>query len=197
MPVVCSEVLQNQASFTTWRTGVASQISAYQSKTTTTQAEDEAILLLENDILKLSLCIANELNSNGGASSDISRLNEEILAMTQQLENAEADIAVAKDRVAYMRNPERNTSSYESWFPINRPISFIALITLISLSVFLGIFLILIAFSAAGMDLMLYVNPTYVNKSPMLLWVYQQFTMSFWIMAIVLISVVIYFMKRN
>jgi hypothetical protein len=197
MPVVCSDVLRNQASFTAWKADIASKISTYQSKGSATQQDRNDILVAENDILAVSLCMANSLNSVGGASSDIANLDQQILEMTQQLENSEADIKIAKDRVAYMRHPERNTSSYESWFPINRPISFVALITLISLSVFLAIFLILIAFSAFGMDLMLYINPAYINKSPLLLWIYQQFTTSFWIMVLVLISVVIYFMRRN
>lgn len=193
MPIDCSQLLSN---FSSWKGSTSSAISAYQAKGSTTHAEDDAILLKEKEMLDASLCILDAINKLTGTSSDIAALHEKILAKTTELHNGEADISIAKDRVAYMRNPERKTSNYESWFPIDRPLHPASIVILIALSIFLGVFFLLSVLSAADMQLMFYV-PATVNRSSFMIWLQEQMTFSFWVVLIVLISVVIYFVKRN
>ena len=189
----CSNILSN---FSSWKGSTSSAISAYQAKRSTTHAEDDAILLKEKEMLDASLCISEAINKLTGTSSDIAALHEKILAKTAELHNGEADISIAKDRVAYIRNPERKTSNYESWFPIDRPLHPASIVILIALSIFLGVFFALSVLSAADIQLMFYI-PATANRSSFMIWLQEQMTFSFWLVLIVLISVVIYFVKRN
>jgi len=175
---------------------MSSDISAYQAKASTTKKEDDEMLLKEKEIADASLCISDEINKLTGTSSDIAALHEKILAKTVELENGETDISIAKDRVAYIRNPERKTSNYESWFPIDRPLHPASIVILIALSIFLGVFFLLSVLSAADIQLMFYV-PATASRSSFMIWLQEQMTFSFWVVLIILISVVIYFVKRN
>jgi len=194
MSMNCSEILRN---FSSWKGSTSSAISAYQAKGSTTQADDDAIILKEKEMLDASLCISEAINNLGSTSSDIAALHEKILAKTAELHKGEADISIAKDRVTYIRNPERNTSNYESWFPIDRPLHPASIVILIALSIFMGVFFLLSLMSAFDVTVMLYMDPAYSNRSNFILWLREQFTTSFWVVLVVLISVVIYFVKRN
>lgn len=193
MSIDCSKLLSN---FDSWKASMSSDISAYQAKASTTKKEDDEMLLKEKEIADASLCISDEINKLTGTSSDIAALHEKILAKTVELENGETDISIAKDRVAYIRNPERKTSNYESWFPIDRPLHPASIVILIALSIFLGVFFLLSVLSAADIQLMFYV-PATASRSSFMIWLQEQMTFSFWVVLIILISVVIYFVKRN
>ena len=196
MPLDCTNL---STSFDAWEAATRAAITGYQgsgsSATPTTQAQDDAMLTLENDMGDATACILNKINTLGASSTDIAALQLQILDKTTKLADADKDISVAKDRVAYIRHPEQNTSNYESWFPIDRPIHYTSLIIIIALSIFLGVFYILMMLSVFNLDLVLYIEPIY-NISPFFMWLSQQLTLSFWVVLIVLISVVIYFVKR-
>jgi hypothetical protein len=195
MPFDCTQ-LSTAGYLTTWATATSAAISAYQSKGSTTQADDDGMLRLQEDILTASLCLSTAINGLTSTSSDIANLNEQILEKSKELSEAQEDIAIAKDRVGYMRHPERNTSNYESWFPIDRPISIFSLIFILCLTIFLAVFLILLAFSSIGVDITVFVSQSYIEKNAVVSMIMQQFTTSFWILLIAFISVVVYFVKR-
>jgi hypothetical protein len=190
----CSTFLER---FPTWNTTTKASITAYQNKGSTTQADNTAIILLEKDILDASLCVGNAIKDLSSSSGDVASIHEQIGKLTADLEEAEKDVRVAKNRVAYIRHPEQQTSNYESWFPIDRPIHVVSLIVLMSLCIFMGIFFLLILMAAMGMNIMLYIPPQLRNTSPFLIWLSMQMTWSFGIMLVILISVVIYFVNRK
>jgi hypothetical protein len=183
MPFVCAD-LSTEGYYTTWAQQATLKIAS--------QNFSEA----QNEMQSATLCILDEINKLSASSTDISTLQVDILNKTTELANAEKDIELAKTRVEYIRNPEQHTSNYESWFPIDRPIHIVSLFVLIGLTVFLGTFYILVILSAFDIDLNFYTRPIY-GQSSTFMWISQQLTISFWIVLIVLISVVIYFVKRN
>lgn len=196
MPIDCTSLLEG-SNFSTWKEATSAAITTYQAKTTTTQAEDDEMITLEKDMLDASICLSSAIHTLSSASSDIADLNQQILDKSIEGAQAENDIAIAKDRVGYVRHPERNTSPYESWFPIHRPISVFSLIVIMCISIFMGTFLILLVLSYFGINLSLYTEQSTGSLSPMMSAILGQFTASFWILLIVFISVIIYFVKRN
>jgi hypothetical protein len=196
MPFDCTQ-LSTAGYFNTWKAATSAAITSYQGKGSTTKTDDNTIILLEQEMLTVSECLSTAIYGLGSTSNDIASLNQQILEKSLELSQAEEDISIAKDRVGYLRNPERNTSPYESWFPIDRPISIFSLILLICICIFMGVFLILLTFSSIGINLGVFLDPVYTAQNEIVNIVLQQFTVSFWIMVIILISIVIYFLKRS
>lgn len=134
--------------------------------------------------------------ANGATT--ISTAHEDILSINDKIAEEEANAAVAQERVGYIRHPEQQVSSYESWFPMDRPMHKLTLIILISISIFLGVFLFLMIMSTFGVDVFLYVRPSSSssNRSGYFYQIYSQLTPPFWIALVVLISVILYFVYR-
>jgi len=192
IPFDCAK-LSTSGEYNAWEDNMKKSINSNQNGGS--QSEHE-LLKLENDMQSVTFCILNEINKLGASSTDIAEMQQNILSKTAELAEAEKDIALAKDRVAYIRHPEEHTSNYESWFPINRPMNSISLIILIAISIFLGMFYILMLLSAFDLDIVLYMSPKYYI-SPFFMQIMQQLTVSFWVVLIALIAVVIYFVKRK
>lgn len=196
MPFDCTKI-STAGYFTGWKNATSAAITTYQALNSTTQAQTEEMLQLDKDMLDASLCISKSIDSLSSTSSSISELNEQILKRSAELSQAEEDITIAKDRVANIRHPERNTSNYEGWFPIDRPISIFSLIVIMCISIFMGVFLFLVMLSFGGIDITMIIKSFSIGENPMVSAVLEQFTLSFWILLIVFISVVVYFVKRT
>jgi hypothetical protein len=130
-------------------------------------------------------------NTIYASQTDIQRINEQIM-------QEEANAAIAKDRVSYIRNPEENTSNYESWFPIDRPIHIVSLIILMSISIFIGTFLLLMISSVLGFDINMYIktSSSSLNRGSVYYMIYSQFTPLATVSLVILISVILYFVYR-
>lgn len=101
----------------------------------------------------------------GATATEISKLTTEIATKQKLLEQKERDATIAKDRASTVVRPELNSSYYDSWFPLNRPLKraaipvlvfFASLFITVSFSMFLGLigirshFYVIIPFSAQG-----------------------------------------------
>jgi ABC-type multidrug transport system permease subunit len=195
MPFDCTK-LSTAGYFDSWEAETRSSVSTLQGGSTQPGGVQADFLAVQNDIQAATVCILNEINRLGTSSTDISMLHQKILEKTMALSNGERDISLAKDRVAYIRHPEQNTSNYESWFPIDRPIHSLSLIVLIAITIFLGVFYIFVLMSLFNFNLVFY-SAQNSATNPWFAWISQQLTLSFWITLIILIAVVIYFVKRN
>lgn len=71
--------------------------------------------------MSTTACIQEKLSTLAGTTNQISTGQESKIAIQKQIDDAEADVAIARDRVEYIKHPEQHTSNYESWFPLNRP----------------------------------------------------------------------------
>ena len=180
----------------TWQTQIQSSIAALQSATTTSAANDAILARVKTSLAEVNTCVDTQISKLSNASGNIAKLNEDILSATDKLHQAGKDIQVAKDRVGYIRHPERNTSNYESWFPIDRPISIFSMILLVCLTLFLGTFLLLLVMSFAGFNLVIF-SPGGREENPLIAIILDQLTLSFWVTLIALISVVIYFTSKK
>ncbi len=163
----------------------------------TTPEQRADILRRTTDIMNMSLCLHEKINSNAGMSNGISAAQEQILDLNDQIRDEESNSAIAKDRVSYIRNPEQRVSNYESWFPIDRPIHTFSLLVIMSISLFVGIFSLLMLCSLLGVDVMLYTEPTQTYTSGMLYSVYSQITPVTLIILAVLVGVLAYFLNRS
>ena len=191
----CTQML-NSASMSSWNTQIQGKIAALQAATTRTPANDATLAEVKASLATVNSCVSTLISSLSNASGHIAQLNLEILDATEKFNQSEKDIQVAKDRVGYIRHPERNTSNYESWFPIDRPISIFSMILLVCLTLFLGTFLLLLVMSFAGLNLVIF-SPGGGGENPIVAMILEQLTFSFWVMLIILVSVVIYFTSKK
>jgi hypothetical protein len=194
MPFDCTR-LSTAGYYDGWEQEIKTAISSLKGLSAEV-GEVSDFLKYQTEMQDANACIINEINKLGTSSTDISIMQQQILEKTLALTNAQKDISLAKDRVAYIRHPEQNTSNYESWFPIDRPILPISLIILIAITIFMGVFYIFLLMSALNFNFVLYMSPAN-TVSPWFMWLRQQLTASFWVALIILIAVVIYFVKRN
>lgn len=179
-----------------WRTTIANHIATLQAATSKSAANDAILAQVKASLVEVDGCVNDKISNLSNASGNIAKLNEDILSATEKLHQAEKDIQVAKDRVGYIRHPERNTSNYESWFPIDRPISIFSMILLVCLTLFLGTFLLLLILSFAGINLVIF-SPGGREENPIVTMILEQLTFSFWVVLIILVSVVIYFTSKK
>lgn len=193
MPNNCEKYLKD---FDSWKGSTSAAISKYQSKGSTTIGDEQEFNKTEQEMLEASICISEEIKRLSSSSNSIASLHEEIIKKTSELSQVEKDIAVAKDRVAYIRHPERVTSHYENWFPINRPISIFSMILLTFITSFLLIFLIFLILSYVGINISMF-SQTSSERSGIMSLIFEQFTISFWLLLLAFISVIIYFVSRK
>jgi len=144
----------------------------------------------------MEICIQSKVNTNGNLPNTIYASQDQISKLEAQIAQEEANAAIARDRVSYIRHPEQNVSNYESWFPIDRPIQTFSLLIIMSLSVFLGTFILLLLLSFMGVNVVFLTSYT-ESRSPWLEWFYEQFTSLTGLSLIVLIGVIIYFTTKK
>jgi hypothetical protein len=198
MPVDCSTEAKTKEFLTrlpAWNTQTKAAIEAHQAMGSTTQGDRDKMTALQIEINDASVCLGNAIDKLSATSTTSASLQEKLVSLSDELETANNDIEVAKNRVAYIRHPEQQTSNYESWFPIDRPIHVLSLIILMSITIFIGIFILLMILSQFDLDIMLYTPPQ--TRSTVFTMLYTQMTWSFLAMAIILTSVVIYFVYRK
>ena len=87
--------------------------------------------------------ITNFSRGVGATPTEISQLNTDIATSQKILEQKERDATIAKDRASTVVRPELNSSYYDSWFPLNRPLKRAA----VPILVFLASLFITISFS--------------------------------------------------
>ena len=189
----CDNYLKN---FDSWRGSATAAITNYQSKGSATIGDEQAFNKTEQEMLEASICISEEIKRLSSSSNSIASLHEQIIQKTSELSQAEKDITIAKDRVAYIRHPEQMTSHYENWFPINRPISIFSMILLTFITSFLLIFLIFLFLSYIGMNITMF-SQINRERSGIMSFLFEQFTISFWLLLLAFISVIIYFVTRK
>jgi hypothetical protein len=196
MPIDCTSLLAlRTGNFSTWHRATSAAITAYQAKGSVSQADSEGMFRIEQELFDASRCLTEAISGLSSSTSEIAELNQEILHKTKELSQAEEDIAVAKDRVGYLRHPERNTSSYESWFPIDRPISVFSLVLIVCSTVFLLTFLILLTLSFSGLNLTVFIDPSLSASNPVMKFIVEQFTASFWLLLIAFIVILVYYIR--
>jgi hypothetical protein len=156
--------LQNQDNFNSWKQTVSAQLNSISSTTISgsTQpslAEAAKLNTVATDIFNTTACIQEQLTLLSGTTNSIHDTQQGILDINDQILQAEADVNIARDRVAYIRHPEQHTSYYESWFPIDRPMHKENVSYFVAATVFVVMFSILVGFSLIGFDISIIIQP--------------------------------------
>lgn len=188
--------LNTPGSFSSWYISNTRSLNIYAgqaSTPSTTQQVDLAAIV--DDITSMKSCLQSKVISTTNLPNTVYDSQKSVQDIQTQIAQEEANAAIARDRVAYIRNPEQNVSNYESWFPIDRPIHTFSLLIIMSMTVFLGTFLILILLSLMGVDVIFQAETSsYSRRSS---WFSDQFTPTTIGLAIALIGVIIYFTQRK
>lgn len=191
------DILSTPAKFSIWYSGYNTSLNAYAAQTVTESAsQKDALDDILTEITNMNLCIQSKVNANGNLPNTIYNSQDTMSKLEVDIANEEANAAIARDRVSYIRHPERNVSNYESWFPIDRPIQTFSLLIIMSMNVFLGTFILLLILSLMGVNVVFlteYTDSAYRNGS----WIYEQFTSLTGLSLIALIAVIIYFTTKK
>lgn len=91
---------------------------------------------IEKDIADTLKCTQTSLSSLQSAPSDITNLQRTYTQLQAELKTATEDAKVAQDRAQLLTKPETKTTSYESWFPLYRPLQTTSLLILLGFSLF-------------------------------------------------------------
>lgn len=79
--------------------------------------------------------------------------NTELITLKKNIVISKKDLKIAEERVATLRHPEKDKSYYESWFPINRPLSKPSIIIILAIGIFLFVISFFIIMKSVGFNL--------------------------------------------
>jgi hypothetical protein len=129
----CQSSLINMATntFVGWR---SSQLQLINGIGPTT--DENTITSLETNLSTTLNCLQNATSSHIQASSDVSDLYDEKMRLQREIDIKTKGIQVSKDRVSLLTNPEQKTTIYESWFPLERPLTITTVLILLVFGLF-------------------------------------------------------------
>lgn len=203
MPSSCTPAILTRISssdnFNAWKTITSTTLNgisptAAAGSIQPSPAEASALANTSADIFNTTSCIQEKITEIGGTTNTIQATQQAILDVTKRIEEEEANVAIAHDRVAYIRHPEREVSYYESWFPIDRPMKRESVPWFMVVTSFIGIFSILVVLSLIGVDLSFSVSPRLLIFYDL---VRAQFTFTTMILILLLIFTLYYFMNTK
>lgn len=106
---------------------------------------------LETDVQSVLKCLQEEIVQRENISSDIYDLQQKAKEKKEQVETKDINVRSSKERAALLRDPYSETTVWESWFPLGRPLEKSSVpvlwtMALIFLIVSLGLFLYMVGF---------------------------------------------------
>jgi hypothetical protein len=156
------------------------------------QAEYERI---QTDVYNTLACLQEKHTAAATTSNSINDAQTRILQLQEELKSREEEIQIAKDRVAYIRDPDAHPSYYQSWFPMDHPMKptsisiFIGIVVFASMIIFLGLL------SFIGMDISV-VSTQGTLTFGILQWIRAWVTPMFLLVGIALIATFLYYYQR-
>ena len=126
-------------------TEIASRLEFLKAKTIDFTPVEQAEILMAIEQLQ------SRVAENPANTLEVS--NSELLILKKKIEESKKDLKITEDRVATLRHPEKDRSYYESWFPINRPLTNRTVIIVLGIGVFFFILSFLIILKAFGFNL--------------------------------------------
>ena len=145
-----NEVLKN---FSDWNATTRDELANLAALTNPEQGDQDVLANIQTDVTNVNACLESLVASASSLPNTISATQEHILDLNDKIIAEETSAAIARDRVAYIRNPAAATSNYESWFPLDRPMHPISIFILLGITIFICVFGLLMAGSAVGIDL--------------------------------------------
>jgi hypothetical protein len=188
--------VSNSETFNTWKAITSTEINSISptaaAGTVPPSAEEmNKLITASADVFNTVACIQEKISELEGSTNAIHRAQETILSLNEEISKAEEDVAIARDRVSYIRHPEEHTSFYESWFPITRPMTSSSVPFFVGVVAFIVIFGVLIFLSYLGLEVNINVTPGLVGFTYSIA---DQFTFTTVLLIILLATVLYYFM---
>lgn len=202
MPTACNPTIlsriSNLTTFNAWKNITSSRITSISPTAASgviqpTTIETNTLSSVTSELLDTTACIQEKLTALGGTTNLIQTAQEDMLRLKNEIIEAEADAAIARDRVAYIRHPEEHTSYYESWFPIDRPIQRNTVPYLMAVTVFIFVFAFLVGMSLFGVNISI-IFPISTTDPISIFMSYFSWFGSTLVLAILLILTLYYFM---
>ena len=124
---------------------IKARLDFLKNKTTdfTPVEQGEIVMALEQ--------LQSRVNENPANLLEVS--NTELVSFKTQIAEAKKDLKIAEDRVSTLRHPEKDRSYYESWFPLNRPLTNRSIIIILAIGVFFLVISFLIILRIFGFNL--------------------------------------------
>ena len=203
MPSSCTDTILtrigNTTSFESWKSGVATALNGITIVTgvPTTEAQISTLTQQSGDIIATAACIQEKITTLSGTTNDIQAAQSEIIELNKEISEQPTNIAIARDRVAYIRHPEKHTSFYESWFPIGRPMHKANMYIFMSVIVFLLVFTLFIGLNLMGIDITVSMIPFDPNNPSSTSILFSQFTPTTILLIATVLGVLIYYVTRK
>jgi len=109
--------------------------------------------LAENILSSYIQCINKDIIQRNDYSSRLYTLQQEVETVRKEAEEKKLIVKEAKERSSQLENPYNNTTWWETWFPLGRPIQKESVPVLISVSILMLVFSLGIFLRYAGMEL--------------------------------------------
>lgn len=105
----------------------AQQIQTFEISLPTSKREllERKLQLLRDTEAKMQeamKCLSLETNQRQSISSEIYNLNQEAKTKEKEVKTKHENVKAAKERAELLRNPYEETTVWESWFPMGRPL---------------------------------------------------------------------------
>lgn len=192
--------ITNQETFNLWKETTATTInrliaSANVKNGQLSDGEKAEYEGLQKDVFNTLACLQEKQTAESSTTNQIHTAQTQILELQDQLKQREEEIQIAKDRVAYIRDPDAHPSYYQSWFPLDRPMKPASIPIFIGIVVFCSMLIVLALLSFIGV----HVSILSIHGSTsfnIMEWIRRQLTGSFWVMFIILVSVILYMKYR-
>ena len=191
----------NSTAFDLWKGNQSTTMNALASLTaepTPTQQAD--LLTAEQDVFNTMTCIQEKLIELNTTPAAIQEAQTTILEIQTELGEKEEQLAIAKDRVGYIQDPDAHPSYYQGWFSLDRPLKPISVPIFLGIIIFFTVFIFLGLLSLLGLNLTMTIpllSTTSSSKWNLIDWVRRQMTITSLALVIALVATVIYFRGRK
>ncbi len=109
----------------------------------------------ENIVASYIRCIQKDIVQRNDVSSRLYTLQQEVEEARKTAAQRKETLAEAKERASEVQNPYSNTTWWETWFPLGRPIQKDNIPVLLSVSILMLVFSLGIFLRFAGLELQL------------------------------------------
>lgn len=193
--------IRGAAVFSAWKETTSLAINRLMASANTkngqlSPGEQAELETLQRDIYNTLACLQEKHTAAAGTNNSINAAQARILELQEQLKSREEEIQIAKDRVAYIRDPDARPSYYQSWFPMDRPMRPASVPIFIGIIVFLSMFLFLGLLSLIGVDFSIVAMQGSATLR-FIQWFRMQLTPLFLLLAIALVSTFLYYYSRK
>lgn len=187
--------ISDPAAFSSWQTTTKNSVQGINKDTS-----EDTVTLLESDATNTLNCLETKIAEARATSSDISTLYTQHSALQGDYQTKTDALKISQDRVKLLTHPEQNTTVYESWFPLHRPLQTSSLLLLIVTSLFF--FSVFIGLLARQMGLFVDLGYMYTASAPGSIMAYlaskmNPVTIGLGAALIVFISATIYFAVKQ